>query len=194
MSPNGRYILAGGALTGYGWLGIYDAVSRRLTVRLRPRHLVDHFAAYEWLADSRTVLLSCDTEKYDWQSHRGPGGIWKWDIISGAAKEWLETGTPISCVEVSPDASRIAYLVPAEDSSLSKLRVHEIVSGSTSTVWQGIHYAHLGDFSWAPDSKRIALSEDTWEDGAAALWVIDVVERTQRIILENATAPAWSPR
>jgi Tol biopolymer transport system component len=156
--------------------------------------LIDHLLDYEWSSDNETLFLSCDTEKYEWQDQRGPGGIWRWNITSGKVEEWLEASRSVQSLALSPSATRLAYLTCSRRRDSTELRVYDALVHSSETVWRGLYDDVDDNFSWAPDSRHIVISGRGEKGSASSISVLDVVTGMRKVVAKDGRLPTWSPR
>jgi dipeptidyl aminopeptidase/acylaminoacyl peptidase len=126
-------------------------------------------------------------------------------LISAAA---AHAATPVHTfqeVAISPDATRVAWVAPAENASGESIGGSAIYIGdpnSPNSKPSRISAVAGGDagsedhVAWSPDSKQVTFISDVGTDGQAQLYVAQVSNGVARKLsnLTGALAdPAWSP-
>jgi dipeptidyl aminopeptidase/acylaminoacyl peptidase len=139
-------------------------------------------------------------------------------IDGGEAWQLTEHEENIQSFHISPDGKRIAFnardalteeeeekqekkddaVVVDEKFRMSHVWIFDIESGKATRLTEGAFT--VGDFRWAPDSKRIAYVsrpnskvDESWNSD---IWVIDVKDKKPILLFENPGPdfdPRWSP-
>ena len=193
ISPGGRY-LASGYRAEVSDLRVYDLVRRRELGVTKPKAVVDHHLDYEWCGEGM-LLVSCDTHAIpELELARGPGGVWKWDLVTGKATPWLAGGLPVEEVAVSPKGRLIAFVVgsggAAAGTEVKELRVYDSAGKGTATVWRG--RGKRCTVGWSPDGQALAvLCEQGGIDGD--LWVVNRGTGKARLVAHEVGGFAWRP-
>lgn len=92
----------------------------------------------------------------------------------------------------SPDSEKIAFRIAHGQGTHSPIFLTVLLPTSHSL---GIVTGNSsGDyFSWAPNSKRIAFDTREGDEGRSSVYVVDIDTKEERLLIENAYSPVWSP-
>ncbi len=154
------------------------------------------FQDFQWLADGQSLLA---LERADDAIHAevyGTSGTHQGRL--SAMGDMQDAGR----ISLSPDASKVAYILPAaagDPQSLTDLLCISALDGSTTwsvdTLWMD------GSLIWSPDSEKIAFTSLT-DDYYEALYVVDAdgTELRELMVLNTGDesgeilpgTPAWS--
>jgi WD40 repeat protein len=200
VSPDGRY-LAVGVQQGISFLALwfYDLEAGRV-FRAEPysgklAKLIGQVSDYSWMPDGRRIMLASNPTSGYAEPARGPGSIFIWHITTGMIEKLLGNPNTVCGLSLSPDGSRFAYVIGKGDGDAAELWAHNMRTHSSKELldffWAG---SGADSMSWAPDSKRLAISGRLSDAAEPSIWVVDTMSGVSKVIARNATLPSWSPR
>jgi dipeptidyl aminopeptidase/acylaminoacyl peptidase len=151
-----------------------------------------------WSPDGRTLAVPYTIEN--------PGGpiirdnyaqLLLIDVRSGGVRELLrdrEPATRYSVPSWSPDGRKLAY---TRSQGVNRVKVDiwigDPATGQTRNLTRTPKPA--GDFSWSPDSRRIALSCGPYTCGKPkGIWTLSLNRKWKRLTRGFDFFPTWAPR
>lgn len=116
------------------------------------------------------------------------------EVATGSVQRIVE-GAPVRWTQVAPDGRSLVYsvltsFVPTAQQGLYELRRYDLESGASSVLARDVKLAYGVEWSWSPDSTRVAYTE-SGQQGGGGFVVIDARTGTTRL-LEN-DAPSFAP-
>ena len=94
----------------------------------------------------------------------------------------------------SPDGTKIAFALDPDGSESYHICVHDLKTGITTDLMEGILYAHQPNISWSPDGQLLAVLSEA--KGQFALFILPIDgsgEHMIRNIFHPCWDAAWSP-
>lgn len=149
-------------------------------------------ASPNWSRDGSHLVYGVPS----WSESAEWAGIWLYESATGSTRQVTTCQEPVGCdwsrVDISPDASLLAYVVthPADE-----LVVHSLDSGAEHRIPLG---GSAGPPVFSPDGKRIAVAQS---GGHSGVYLVDVSQAKDGVLgtpfllhgRVQAADLAWSP-
>ncbi len=158
-SPTGRYVLTTLCITGGSWLSVNDSVLGKGLWRTNPEEGMVGFAGVAWSGDERQIYVAF--YKDDELASSSPGGLWRFDAMTGKQHPWKYSKESLDGVFSAPKQN---VLVVERTNSIDCLRMSD--GRRLSTLTYSTVGGVLGAFSlsrdrWLLCGSRLVLEMDS---------------------------------